>query len=262
MALTDRTFDDLLITEADGVATITLNRPDKLNSFTAKLHADLLDVLRTVDAYSEIRCIVLTGAGKGFCAGQDLGDLDMNNLQSVLEKQYNPLLRQIAAMQTPIIACVNGVAAGAGANVALNCDIVLAAKSAKFIQSFSQIGLVPDGGGSWVLPRLIGQARAMALVMTAEPVLATDAQTMGMIYKAIDDDQLLSATNELANKLAKMPTTALALIRNMMRQSTTNTLDEQLNIERDFQHLASQTSDFKEGVDAFMNKRKPVYTGK
>jgi len=162
MAITDRSFDELILAEAGGVLTITLNRPDKLNSFTAKLHADLLDVLQTADGDPSIRCLVLTGAGKGFCAGQDLGALDMDNLQNVLEKQYNPLLRQIAAMQKPIIACVNGVAAGAGANVALNCDIVVAAKSAKFIQSFSQIGLVPDGGGSWILPRLIGQARAMA----------------------------------------------------------------------------------------------------
>lgn len=262
MALTDRTFDDLLVTEAGGVATITLNRPDKLNSFTEKLHANLLDVLQTADAYPEIRCVVLTGSGKGFCAGQDLGDLDMNNLQTVLEKQYNPLLRQIAAMQKPIIACVNGVAAGAGANVALNCDIVIAAKSAKFIQSFSQIGLVPDGGGSWILPRLIGQARAMALTLTAEPVMAEDAQTMGMIYKAVDDDQLQSVTQQVSSTLANMPTTALALIRNMMHQSSTNTLDQQLDIERDFQHLASNTNDFREGVDAFMNKRKPVYTGK
>ena len=261
MPLTERSFDDLLVAEAGGVATITLNRPDKLNSFTEKLHADLLDVLRTADAYPEIRCVVLTGAGKGFCAGQDLGDLDMNNLQDVLEKQYNPLLRQIAAMQTPIIACVNGVAAGAGANVALNCDIVIAAKSARFIQSFSQIGLVPDGGGSWILPRLVGQARAMALAMTAEPVMAADAETMGMIYKAVDDDQLQATTHTLATTLANMPTTALALIRNMMRQSLTNTLDQQLDIERDFQHLASKTKDFQEGVDAFINKRKPVYTG-
>ncbi len=262
MALTERSFDDLILAEADGVATITFNRPDKLNSFTAKLHADLLDVLQTADGDPSIRCIVITGAGKGFCAGQDLGDLDMNNLQDVLEKQYNPLLRQMAGMQKPLIASVNGVAAGAGANVALNCDIVIAAQSARFIQSFSQIGLVPDGGGSWILPRLIGQARAMALAMTAEPVSADDAQTMGMIYKSVPDDQLGNTTAALANTLAQMPTTALALIRNMMRQSTTNTLDEQLNIERDFQHIASKTEDFQEGVDAFLNKRRPVYKGR
>jgi len=262
MAITDRSFDELILAEAGGVLTITLNRPDKLNSFTAKLHADLLDVLQTADGDPSIRCLVLTGAGKGFCAGQDLGDLDMDNLQNVLEKQYNPLLRQIAAMQKPIIACVNGVAAGAGANVALNCDIVVAAKSAKFIQSFSQIGLVPDGGGSWILPRLIGQARAMALAMTAEPVSAEAAQAMGMIYKAVDNDQLEAATTELANTLANLPTVALSLIRNMLRQSATNTLDEQLDLERNFQHLASKTQDFQEGVDAFLNKRKPVYKGK
>lgn len=262
MAITERTFDDLLLAEGGGIVTITLNRPDKLNSFTAKLHADLLDVLQTVDADPSIRCVVLTGAGKGFCAGQDLGDLDMNNLQDVLEKQYNPLLRQIAGMQKPIIASVNGVAAGAGANVALNCDIVVAANSAKFIQSFSQIGLVPDGGGSWILPRLIGQARAMALAMTAEPVPAEAAQSMGMIYKAVEDDQLIAATEQLATTLANLPTVALSLIRNMLRQSSTNTLHEQLDVERNFQHAASQTEDFKEGVDAFLNKRKPVYKGR
>ncbi len=262
MALTDRSFEDLLVAESAGVATITLNRPDKLNSFTAKLHASLLDVLQTADGDPNIRCVVITGAGKGFCAGQDLGDLDMNNLQDVLEKQYNPLLRQIAGMQKPIIAAVNGVAAGAGANVALNCDIVIAAHSAKFIQSFSQIGLVPDGGGSWILPRLIGQARAMALALTAEPVKADAAADMGMIYKSVEDKQLQVVVGELAGTLAQMPTTALALIRNMMRQSSTNTLDQQLNLERDFQHAASKTSDFKEGVDAFLHKRKPIYTGR
>lgn len=262
MALTERSFEDLLVTEAGGVATVTLNRPDKLNSFTAKLHANLLDVLQTADADPNVRCVVITGAGKGFCAGQDLGDLDMNNLQNVLEKQYNPLLRQIAAMQKPIIAAVNGVAAGAGANVALNCDIVIAAKSAKFIQSFSQIGLVPDGGGSWILPRLVGHARAMALALTAEPVKADAAMNMGMIYKAVDDEQFDAVVAQLAGTLAQMPTTALALIRNMLRQSSTNTLDQQLNLERDFQHAASQTADFKEGVDAFLHKRKPIYTGR
>jgi len=262
MALTDRSFDDLTVAESGGVATVTLNRPDKLNSFTAKLHANLLDVLQTADGDPSIRCVVLTGAGKGFCAGQDLGDLDMNNLQNVLEKQYNPLLRQIAGMQKPIIAAVNGVAAGAGANVALNCDIVIAAKSARFIQSFSQIGLVPDGGGTWILPRLIGQARAMALALTAEPVMADDAVEMGMIYQSVEDEQLQQTVEALAGTLAQMPTTALALIRNMLRQSSTNTLDQQLNLERDFQHAASQTDDFKEGVDAFLNKRKPVYTGR
>lgn len=262
MALTSRTFDDLLVAQTGAVATITLNRPDKLNSFTAALHADLLDVLRTADGDDSVRCIVITGAGKGFCAGQDLGDLDLNNLQDVIEKQYNPLIKTIAGLQKPIVACVNGVAAGAGANMALNCDMVVAARSARFIQSFSQIGLVPDGGGSWVLPRLVGQAKAMALVMTAEPVMADDAEAMGMIYKVVDDADLQTTTHALATTLAALPTTALALTRNMIRQSSTNTLEAQLNVERDYQAAASNTADFKEGVDAFLNKRKPVYTGK
>ncbi len=262
MALTSRTFDDLLVAQSGAVATITLNRPDKLNSFTEALHADLLDVLRTADGDDSIRCIMITGAGKGFCAGQDLGDLDLNNLQDVIEKQYNPLIKTIAGLQKPIIACVNGVAAGAGANMALNCDIVLAARSARFIQSFSQIGLVPDGGGSWVLPRLVGHAKAMALVMTAEPVMADDAEAMGMIYEAVDDADLQTTAHALATRLAALPTTALALTRNMLRQSSTNTLEQQLNVERDYQAAASNTADFKEGVDAFLNKRKPVYTGK
>jgi len=262
MALTDRSFDDLLLAQEGAVATITLNRPDKLNSFTAKLHADLLDVLQTADGDPSIRCVVLTGAGKGFCAGQDLGDLDMNNLKDVLEEQYNPLLRQLTGMHKPIIACVNGVAAGAGANVALNCDIVIAAKSARFIQSFSQIGLVPDAGGTWILPRLVGQARAMALAMTAEPVKAEDAVSMGMIWKAVDDENLAESTAQLAGSLAALPTVALAFIRRLLRDSSTNTLDEQLNLERDFQNAASKTEDFQEGVDAFLNKRKPNYSGR
>jgi len=252
---------------ADGVATITLNRPDKLNSFTVQMHGELADALKTVKKDASVRCLLLTGAGRGFCAGQDLGDRAVSssdeapNLGESLEKRYNPLIRTIQGLEMPVICAVNGVAAGAGANLAFACDIVLAAKSASFIQAFCKIGLVPDSGGTWTLPRLVGHARATALMMLGDKVPAEQAEAWGMIYKTVDDDALMAESQALAANLATQPTKGLALIKRALRATWTNTLDQQLDLERDLQTLAGQTQDYQEGVKAFMEKRKPQFTG-
>lgn len=252
---------------ADGVATITLNRPDKLNSFTVQMHGELADALKTVKKDASVRCLLLTGAGRGFCAGQDLGDRAVSssdeapNLGESLEKRYNPLIRTIQGLEMPVICAVNGVAAGAGANLAFACDIVLAAKSASFIQAFCKIGLVPDSGGTWTLPRLVGHARATALMMLGDKVPAEQAEAWGMIYKTVDDDALMAEAQALAANLATQPTKGLALIKRALRATWTNTLDQQLDLERDLQTLAGQTQDYQEGVKAFMEKRKPQFTG-
>jgi 2-(1,2-epoxy-1,2-dihydrophenyl)acetyl-CoA isomerase len=255
-------YSTLDYAHADGVAKITLSRPEKLNSFTADMHAELKDALAKVATSENTRCLVLTGAGRGFCAGQDLSDLDMNALGDVVAEHYNPLIKSITTLNVPVIASVNGVAAGAGANLALACDIVLAAHSAKFIQSFNHVGLIPDAGGTWSLPRLVGLPRAMGLAMTGEAVDAQTAEQWGMIWRSVADDELADQTALLANQLANQATTGLAYTKQLLRQSFNHTLDEQLQLERDFQQAASQTADFKEGVDAFLNKRKPHFTGR
>ena len=257
----DGDFESIEIGQDDGVAWLTLKRPDKLNTFTAHMHVEIREILSRVQQSPDVRCLVITGAGRGFSAGQDLADLDMSALADVVERDFNPLIRTLTSLPIPVIASVNGVAAGAGANMALACDMVLAARSARFIQSFNHIGLIPDGGGTWTLPRLVGLARATALCMTGEAVMAEKAEQWGIIWRCVDDDQLQTQTAELAHQLAAQPTTALAFTKQLLRLSQTRTLEDQLDLERDYQQAASQTDDFAEGVEAFLQKRKPVFTG-
>ncbi|MBN9038224.1 MAG: 2-(1,2-epoxy-1,2-dihydrophenyl)acetyl-CoA isomerase [Rhizobiales bacterium] len=248
----------------DGYHVLTLNRPDRLNAFNDELHAALREALASCAAEDECRAVVLTGAGRGFCAGQDLsnrvnmGD-ERPDLGATLEANYNPLVRAIRALPKPVICAVNGVAAGAGANIALACDIVIAAKSAKFIQAFSKIGLVPDSGGTWFLPRLLGEARAKGLALTAQPLSADDAERWGLIWKVVDDADLMAEAEAQARAFADGPTAAYALTKQAIHAAGTNTLDQQLDLERDYQRQAGFSDDYKEGVAAFMEKRKPDY---
>ena len=259
---------DLILAERrEGYRIITLNRPDRLNSFNEAMHAELMSALLEAEADGTCRAIVLTGAGRGFCAGQDLSDRvfspgQVPDLSSTLERLYNPLVRKLRALQMPVICAVNGVAAGAGANIALACDIVLGARSAKFIQAFAKLGLVPDSGGTWFLPRLIGPARARALALLAEPVSAEQAEAWGMIWKVVDDASLMDEANRLAAHFAMQPTAGLALIKQALDASETNQLDQQLDLERDLQGRAGRTPDYMEGVTAFFEKRPPKFTGR
>ncbi|MEK0084867.1 2-(1,2-epoxy-1,2-dihydrophenyl)acetyl-CoA isomerase PaaG [Benzoatithermus flavus] len=251
-----------------GWRIITLNRPDKLNAFNEAMHRALMEALDAAEADPDCRALVLTGAGRGFCAGQDLGDRmqvedgEPPDLGATIEAAYNPLVRKLRALPFPTVCAVNGVAAGAGANIALACDIVLAGRSAKFIQAFARIGLIPDSGGTWTLPRLVGRARAMALAMLAEPVSAERAEAWGMIWKAVDDERLMEEAQKLAAYLATQPTVGLVLIRRALDASNTHTLDQQLDLERDLQREAGRTPDYAEGVRAFMEKRTPRFTGR
>lgn len=254
----------ILLDESGGIARITLNRPDRLNSFTAAMHAELRDALDQVAATA--RVIVLTGAGRGFCAGQDLNDRAVTPGQAVdlgetVEASWNPLIRRLAALDQPVIARVNGVAAGAGANIALACDLVVAGRSAKFIQSFANLGLIPDSGGSWHLPRLVGQARALGLALTAEPLSAERAADWGMIWKCVDDDALDAEVNALATKLASLPPLGLAAIKQIIRTSGERTLSQELDLQRDEMRRLGFTQDYREGVAAFLEKRPAVYRG-
>jgi phenylacetate degradation probable enoyl-CoA hydratase paaB len=261
-------YASILFEVADGVATLTLNRPDKLNSFTSAMHAEVRDALARVTGDPSVRCLLLTGAGRGFCAGQDLSDRAMEpgqeppDLGSTLEANYNPLVRTIRGLEMPVIAAVNGVAAGAGANIALGCDLVLAAKSASFIQAFCRLGLIPDAGGTWLLPHRLGTQRAMALAMLGEKLSAEEAERIGMIHKAVDDAELMPTATALARQLATQPTKGLALTKRAIYAAATNTLDEQLDLERDLQREAGRTADYREGVTAFLEKRTPKFEGK
>lgn len=257
-------YENIAVSTGDGIARITLNRPDRLNSFTRAMHAELRDALGKL---GEARVLVLTGSGRGFCAGQDLNDRavapgEAVDLGETVEDSWNPLIRSLAALPQPVIARVNGVAAGAGANIALACDIVVAARSAKFIQSFSALGLVPDSGGSWHLPRLVGQARALGLALTGEPLPAEQAAEWGLIWKAVDDEQLDAEVDRIAAKLATLPPLGLSAIKQIVRQSWNRTLDEELDLQRDEMRRLGFTHDYREGVAAFLEKRTPVFTGR
>lgn len=260
--------DTVLVTMDHGVLQLTLNRPDKLNSFNEDMHRALRAAFELAHEDASVRAVLLTGAGRGFCAGQDLGDRDPRkggpapDLGHTLETFYNPTLRLIRALEKPVICAVNGVAAGAGANIAFACDIVLAARSAKFIQAFSKIGLIPDAGGSWSLARILGEPRAKALAMTAEPLMAERAADWGLIWKAVDDDQLMTEAETLARSLAQGATRGLGLTKRLIQAAATNSLDEQLDMERDCQREAGRTADYAEGVTAFLEKRKPEFSGK
>ena len=252
--------------EIDGaVAVVTLNRPDKLNSFTWDMHQELKHALDQVEQ-AKVRALVLTGAGRGFCAGQDLGDprfagAERIDVGETLEQNFNPLIMRLRNMPFPVICAVNGVAAGAGANLALACDIVLAARSARFIQAFARIGLLPDAGGTWLLVHLVGEARAKALAMLADPLPAEQAEAWGLIWRAIDDDRLMDEALSLGRRLAEGPTRALAFAKQAIHAAAANDLTTQLDLERDLQRELAATDDFREGVDAFLAKRKPVFRG-
>ncbi len=251
----------VILDRRDGYAIVTLNRPERLNSFNEAQHLALRTTLDMCEKDDDCGAIVLTGAGRGFCAGQDLSDRDPTlqgespDLGMTLETYYNPLVRQLRAMPKPMICAVNGVAAGAGANVALACDIVLAAKSAKFIQAFSKIGLIPDAGGTWWLTRHLGEARAKALALTAHPLPAQDAADWGLIWKAVDDDKLMDEALALAEGFAKGPTRAYGLTKKAIHAAAQNGLDEQLDMERALQQECGWSDDYKEGVAAFLQKR-------
>ena len=258
------TYETIDFKADGGIARITLNRPDKLNSFNVTMHHELSELL---DTLTDTRVVILTGAGRAFCAGQDLNERAVASEHPVdlgvtVETCWNPLIRRLRDLPQPIIARVNGVAAGAGANVALACDMVVAARSAKFIQSFTPIGLIPDSGGTWVLPRLVGQARALGLALTGEPLSADQAAEWGLIWKAVDDEALDAEVDALATRLASLPPLGLAETKKMIRSTWSRTLDQDLQEERNEMRRLGFTADYREGVAAFLEKRTPTFTGR
>lgn len=254
----------VLVETREGWRKLTLNRPEKLNSFTVELHRALASALDEAAADETCRAVLLTGAGRGFCAGQDLEAVssDAAGVGNLLADFYNPLVRKIRSLPKPIVCAVNGVAAGAGANVAFACDIVLAAKRARFIQAFAKIALVPDSGGTWFLPRLVGEARARALALTGETVSAEQAESWGMIWRAVEDEALMDEAEKLVAHLATQPTAALGLIKRALEASADNSLDAQLDLEAELQKQASKLPDHAEGVAAFVEKRPARFTGR
>lgn len=260
-------FETITLNIEAGVALLILNRPDQLNSFNAQMHADVRQALKQVRQDPEVRVLLLTGEGRGFCAGQDLGDRNVApgaeapDLGQSIEQFYNPLIRTLRDLPMPVICAVNGVAAGAGANIALACDLVIAARSASFIQAFCKLGLIPDCGGTWTLPRLIGMARAKSLMLLGDKLSAEKAEQWGMIHRCVDDADLRDEALTLARHLATQPTYGFALIKRGLNASMSNSFDDQLELERDLQRLGGRSEDYKEGVAAFMEKRAPKFKG-
>lgn len=257
-------MSSILFSFDNGIATITFNRPDKLNSFNREMALLMQEKLDACEASPEVRCIYITGAGKGFCAGQDLAEVvdpEGPGMERILSEHYNPIVTRLRNIAKPIVAAVNGVAAGAGANIAFACDIVVAAESASFLQAFSKIGLVPDSGGTYHLPRLIGFQKASALMMLGDKVSAEEAKQLGMLYKIFDDASFAAESKKIAATLSQMPTKALGYIKHLLNRSVDNTLAAQLQLEDEYQQKAASTRDFKEGVAAFLEKRLPNFKG-
>ncbi len=257
----------ILVERRAGYRVITLNRPDKLNAFNEAMHQALRKAIDDAEADENCRALMITGAGRGFCTGQDLSDRLLKPGEAPvprnsLEQHYNPLVRKLRALPFPVIAAVNGVAAGAGANIALACDIVIASLKASFIQSFARVGLIPDSGGTWFLPRLVGDARARGLALLAQELPAEKAASWGLIWRAVDDEILMHEAARICEHFAIAPTQGLALIKRALNESAANTLDAQLDLERDIQREAHLTPDYAEGVRAFMEKRKANFTGR
>ena len=261
------TYETVRLERADGVATLTLNRPDRLNSFTVAMHGELRAALDEIADDTTVRCLVLTGAGRGFCAGQDLADRavapgsEALDLGASIENYYKPMLLRLRRLRMPTVCAVNGVAAGAGANIPFACDLVIAARSASFIQSFSKLGLVPDCGGTWWLPRLVGPARAMGLALLGDKLPAAQAEEWGLIWRCVDDDQLMPSALALARQLASGPTRSYVRTREAMETNLERSFEAALDLERDCQRELGRSSDYREGVTAFIEKRAPRFTG-
>jgi 2-(1,2-epoxy-1,2-dihydrophenyl)acetyl-CoA isomerase len=257
-------YQNILFETQDKIAEIKLNRPQLLNSFNYEMADEFLDALKKCDKSKKIRVIVITGIGRGFCAGQDLEEATRKNgppIDAIIDHTYNPIVKKIINLEKPIICYVNGIAAGAGANLAISCDVTFAASSAKFIQSFINIGLVPDSGGTYNLPRLIGKQRAAGLMFSGEKVSSSEAEKIGMIYKSVDDENGYQVTLDFVKKISEKPTKSIGLIKSLLNKSNRNSISEQLELEKKYQITASNSSDHKEGVKAFFEKRKPKYTG-
>ena len=257
-------YQNILFETQDNIAEIKLNRPKLLNSFNYEMADEFLDALKKCDEKKEIRAIIITGTGRGFCAGQDLEEATRENgppIDAIIDHTYNPIIKKIISIEKPIICYVNGIAAGAGANLAISCDVTFAASSAKFIQSFINIGLVPDSGGTYNLPRLIGKQRAAGLMFSGEKVSSAEAEKIGMIYKSVDDENGYQEALDYAKKISEKPTKSIGLIKSLLNKSNRNIISEQLELEKKYQITAANSTDHKEGVKAFFEKRKPKYIG-